>query len=77
MPDCCGTADLRLDRCAPASLALRVISCHLGELVVLPADEEGGDCQELPLGGCCCRDGSGLIGTGLSGRNDRILQAPS
>ena len=41
MPDCCGTADLRQDRCAPASLALRVISCHLGELVVLPADEEG------------------------------------
>jgi hypothetical protein len=41
MPDCCGTADLRQDRCAPASLALRVISCHLGELMVLPADEAG------------------------------------
>jgi hypothetical protein len=41
MPDCCGAADLRQDRCAPASLALRGISCHLGELVVLPADEEG------------------------------------
>ena len=41
MPDCCGTADLRQDRCAPASLALLVISCHLGELLVLPADEEG------------------------------------
>jgi hypothetical protein len=41
MPDCCGVADLSQDRCAPASLALRGISCHLGELVVLPADEEG------------------------------------
>ena len=41
MPDCCGPADLRQDRCAPASLALLVISCHLGELLVLPADEEG------------------------------------
>ena len=41
MPDCCGAADLSQDRCAPASLALLVISCHLGELLVLPADEEG------------------------------------
>jgi hypothetical protein len=41
MPDCCGAADLSQDRCAPGSLALRGISCHLGELVVLPPDEEG------------------------------------
>jgi hypothetical protein len=41
MPDCCGAADLSQDRCAPGSLALRGISCHLGELVVLLADEEG------------------------------------